>query len=422
METASAAIAAPGQKYHYRRRLTAFPKQLEWLNLTERRKAYVGGRGAGKTKALCIAALRELGKRKCSGTIVAPTYTMLRDVDWPMFCELCEGYTKVLRPSAHEVELLNGSVQRFRSADDPERLRGLNNSFFGIDEGALTKKDIWLIGLATLREHGGAGQAWVATTPRGRKNWVYEVFQSNRPNHAIVFASTFDNPFTSNEWKEDLRRDYGVGQWAEQELEGRFCDSQGPLIKREWLQIVEPESVPPKDKFVVCVRGWDLAVSTKASADFTAGVLLGLTADAKIYVLDVVRGKWEWPDARRVIRQVAQIDGVETSLVIETNAFQLAAFQEIYQDPELAPYPIIECKRERDKMSYALPLAVRAQQGQAFIKNASWTAEYVDELCIFDGTESSQSLSIEHRRHDDQVDATTNAFQHLVPPPKVERW
>jgi predicted phage terminase large subunit-like protein len=386
-------------------------KQIEWLNLPQRRKAFVGGRGAGKSVVLCLAALRELGLRKCSGTIIAPTYTMLRDVDWPMFGDMARGVVKVIRSSAHEMEMVNGSVLRFRSGDDPERLRGINNSFFGIDEAAIAKKDVWMIGLATLREFGGPGQAWAATTPRGVKNWVYETFGIPRADHAVVYASTEDNPFTGTEFKADLRRDYGVGQWARQELDGEFCDTKGAIFHREWLKVVE--KAPPE--FVAITRGWDLAVSTKAAADFTCGVKLGLTADADIYVLDVVRGKQEWPDTKKIIADTARADGAECCVIIETNAFQLSAFQELYRDPALAPYPIFECRRERDKMSYALPLAARAQEGKFYMVAGSgtWIDAYRDEFSMFTGQGDEQ---------DDQVDATTNALQHLVPPPRIERW
>jgi len=373
------------------------PKQDRFDKSKATRKAFLGGRGAGKTYMVVHEALKLLGRRRCSGTICAPTYTMLRDVDWPAFRELAGGMIRIPRPSANEVEMMNGSVLRFRTGDDPDKLRGLNNSFFGVDEAAMCKFDVWRIGLATLREHGENGTAFAGSTPRGKKNWFFDVFGEPREDHDLVQATIDDNPHTAAAWKAALKRDYGVGYWEAQEIRGEFCDPEGSIFKREWFQPYVGE-LPP---FEAIYRGWDLAASTKSAADYTCGAKIGITASADVYILDVIRVKQEWPQSRKLIVSTAQLDGTEATIGIEKVGMQLAFVQEMIDDPALVAYTIVPVPRERDKLSYALPLANRGAGGKLFLVPGNWNDAFLDEACTFDGL---------GKVHDDQIDAVCNAL------------
>ena len=383
------------------------PDQMAFLKSRARYRAFVAGRGAGKSYAMVFAA-REMAGTKSTGMIVAPTYQMLNDGVLKLWTPLCQPVIrKMYRSIPPHCDLINGSEVLFRSADDPDSLRGPNLSWFVIDEAALLKDDYaWKILIATLREKGCVGRGIIGTTPRGKANWVYQKFvvkNKDNPNYALFYGSTFNNPFTDDQFKQDLVDEYGVGHFKRQELLGEFCDPLGCVFQRHWFKIVDPDHLP---SFVVIVRGWDLAISTKQAADFSVGVKLGLTSDGDVYVLNVIRQKAEWPDVRRTIIQTAMMDGPECQIKIEEVAFQLAALQELMREKVLLQYAVSGAKTEgRDKLSHALPIASRAQAGKVHLVRGAWNETYLDELCSFTG---------DGKTHDDQVDGTTIAARAFI--------
>ncbi len=395
-----------------RRHCEVSEKQREFLESSAVRRAYIGGRGSGKTWAGCLASLIELGRGRCSGAVVAPTYVMVQDVILPTFRELAGPVVESFNKAALRAEFVNGSSVIFRSADRPDRLRGLNLSFFWLDEAALCDEYVWRVLVATLREGGRGGKAWITTTPRGKSHWIYRLREGKGARHwHFVHASMFDNPFLGEDFKEAIEREYGVGWFGKQEIGGEFVDPEGALFQRRWFKVTD--GVP--DEFVQVTRGWDLALSVRVKADYTCGVKVGITRDGDVWVLDVIRGKWEWPDARKEIIKTAQRDGVECHIAVEKNAFQLSALQELWREPQLVGYAILPVHRTADKLSVALPFASRAQAGKVFIKRASWTDGFLDELCSFDGS---------GKLHDDQVDAVVNAAGIQPPslPSEIDVW
>jgi len=390
-----------------RGRRTVGRKQIPFLASPATFRAFVGGRGSGKTYAGTYAALAEAGRRRCIGAIVAPTYTMVTDDVLPVFEELAGLLLAHLNRSDMAADLINGSRILFRSASNVEhiqRLRGLSTSWVWMDEAAHVADgdQAWKILIATLREHGRMGRAWLSTTPRG-KGWIHDRFVvAQNPDYELFTSHTQDNEFTAADYKKALKEAYGIGWFAKQELAGEFCDPEGSLFHREWFKVVDQAP-----EFAVMYRGWDLACTTKTTSDYTVGVLIGITAEQDVYILDVVRGRWEWPAAERVIIQTALLDGPQAQVCIESVAFQLAAIQKLHEVRELGNHVISEVKVERDKLSHALPVASKAQAGKVYLLRGAWNSAYLDEVCTFCG---------DGKGHDDQVDGTTVAYRGATAP------
>jgi hypothetical protein len=109
----------------------------------------------------------------------------------------------------------------FRSADDPEKLRGPNLGWFYMDEAALMPEIVMDIMMGRLRLD--PGRAWLTTTPRGM-NWVHRLFvEEKRPDYALVQCSTRSNIFLPKHFVQSLASKY-KGSWKDQELEGQFVD------------------------------------------------------------------------------------------------------------------------------------------------------------------------------------------------------
>ena len=151
------------------------------------------------------------------------------------------------------------------------------------------------------------------------------------------------------------------------------------------------------------VRFWDLAMSSKTSADYTVGVKMGEMADGSIIVLDVVRVQMEWADVVPMMRRVILDDGAAVVQGIERQGYMSRAVQMLAGDAALRRHVIKGYPTDVDKLTRALPFAARVGEGLVKILWRGWSAEYVDELASFPNA-----------GHDDQVDASAGAFAMLA--------
>jgi len=394
--------------------------QYEFARIRTRYVAYTGGVGSGKTIAGALKAIIEGGRRRSVGLLVAPTYPMLHDLLLPAFFKYAIGpgesprYLRSYNKAEDSGDLINGTKVYCRSADKPDKLRGFSAGWIWADEvrewgtgdpeaGLYT----WNILVARLRQFKD-GVLFLTTTPCGRSHWLAKKFlDSNDPDFAIVKSATQDNPFLPDDFAARLAHEYGTGFFYKQEAGGEFVDPEGDLFQKEWFVIKEP---PQNWRYFV--RGWDLAYSTKTKADYTCGVKLGVTATNDVWVLNVVHGKWPWPQARQMVADVARGDGSSVIQAVEKVGAQLGSLQDIRD--VLVGHPIKSIDRLTDKTSYALPIASRLQQGKMFIAPGAWNQAYIEEFLSFDG---------EGRGHDDYVDATANAMQAVVRPRiEITEW
>jgi predicted phage terminase large subunit-like protein len=249
--------------------------------------------------------------------------------------------------------------------------------------------DTWLIMIGRLREH--PGRAWVTSTPRG-KNWLYETFAHGGNDYTITHSSSRDNPFLPPEFIKSLEQSY-TSEWLRQEVEGEFVDPAGALFKREWFEPIRDRA----PEGLHWVRYWDLAASTKTSADYTASAAVALGEDGTLYIRDMIRGRWEWPDARRIIMQTMQAEPSALH-AIEEAMHGLAAIQELRREPSLAGIALRGVKVDKDKLTRALPWATRAEQGKVALIRGAWVGAFLDEIVQFDGFGAT---------HDDQVDTVS---------------
>ena len=131
----------------------------------------------------------------CLGLIGAPTYPMLRDVTQVAFWEILEleNIPFEFIKSEHKLFLPEcGSSILFRSLDNPERLRGTNLAWFGVDELTFCKEAAWLRLEARLREPRAMKlEAFAVWTPNGW-DWVYDKFVTGK-QAAVTFATAREN-------------------------------------------------------------------------------------------------------------------------------------------------------------------------------------------------------------------------------------
>lgn len=176
--------------------------------------------------------------------VLAPTYPMLRDATLRTFLDLARRGNALaeFNKSEMRVVLVNGTTALFRSADDPDRLRGPNLGWFWCDEAAMMPKDVWLIMLGRLRE--SPGRAWLTTTPRG-KDWIYKDFKGERKaGYHLAKADSRTNVYLPDGFVADLLDTY-EHDFARQEVGGEFLDDTfGRLVPDWWIERCEETERP----------------------------------------------------------------------------------------------------------------------------------------------------------------------------------
>lgn len=209
---------------------TAHSKQKRFHQLLRTHDAvlFAGGRGSGKTTAGAIEAIRQAvnfqpGKR---GVVVVPTYPMLRDATMPEVLrwlppQLIAAHLR----SEHTLRLKNGSEIAFRSATDPNSLRGPNRAWAWFDEPRnLRTREAYDIVIGQLRP---THKVWLTSTPSGVFHWLYDLFIANPlPESAVVSVRSDENPNLPADYAASLRAQY-TGAFARQELDAMWVSFEG---------------------------------------------------------------------------------------------------------------------------------------------------------------------------------------------------
>ena len=200
------------------------PAQVAFWTDPSAVRGYIGGVGSGKTFAGAVEVLRQ--PEGTTGVILAPTFPMLRDASQRTFFNICPPQCiKEHNKSENRTELANGSTILWRTADNPDHLRGPNLSWAWIDEAAFITEAAFKVVLSRLRV--APGHLWVTTTPNGQ-NWLYRRWVQDQLGYALHYGKTADNPFNVAGFAEELRRQYaGDPAYAAQELDGQFVDLSG---------------------------------------------------------------------------------------------------------------------------------------------------------------------------------------------------
>jgi len=293
-----------------------------------------------------------------------------------------------------------GWVQ-FKTAEEPDSLRGESIDFVVVDEAAHTPQlqMIWELCLRPcLLDRKGA--AWFISTPSGF-NYFNTLYHRSRDNvhwHSFQYASEC-NPYLDKDELLDIIRDMPA-LVKRQEIDAEFVQLAGALFKRQNIKVIE--AVPPNIRWV---RSWDLAWTEKTTSDYTAGAKVGLAPDGTIIVADMVVGRMEWPEAVRCIANTARLDGPAVRQGIEVVGAQAGALQTLLRDPLLVSYSFQPIEVHRDKLTRALPLVARSEQGKFAVVRGSWVPAFIDQLCSFPESE-----------YDDMVDATTGAWSLIENP------
>lgn len=170
--------------------------------------------------------------------VVGPSYPLMRKTSIRTFEEIAKlsgrlvSFNKSLFEAKISTEEGGLADVYFRSADNPDSLRGPNLSGCWIDEASFTAFEAYKIIVASLRERGERGWLTATFTPRGKRHWTYEVFGKPKANTQLFHCPTSGNPFLPEGFEADIGEHYGHAM-KQQELGGEFVDGEGVLLSYE---------------------------------------------------------------------------------------------------------------------------------------------------------------------------------------------
>jgi phage terminase large subunit-like protein len=217
------------------------------------------------------------------------------------------------------VNLRTGAEVLFRSADQPDRLRGPNLSGVWLDEASLMPEEAFAVTIGRLRQGGEQGWLSATFTPKGKKHWTFKTF-AGKPGTALFRARTRDNPFLPRGFHDTVKRQYGSAL-ALQELNAEFIEFGGTFYKSAWWKYYRrgPDYYQlPDGRLVPHNHCWRFAVMDPAGgvsedADYTAICVYDVTPDQDLVVAhaekdhvpleDIPRGR-SCPACRRSVRLI----------------------------------------------------------------------------------------------------------------------
>jgi predicted phage terminase large subunit-like protein len=181
------------------------------------------------------------------------------------------------------------------------------------------------------------------------------------------------------------------GYWFSALYQQRPQPVEGGLLRRGWLRCWDV--LPPVHE-LVNFTGWDLAISSRESADWTASCTGSFhPGSGCVFVRDWSRERLSFPE---------QVEGVKGKFVewrpgvvgVESVAYQDALPQQL--EVEDVDVPVLPVKRTRDKVTRFVSSFLAFERGKVFLpRGHPLLGEFVHEWVFFP-----------NGRYDDLLDAT----------------
>ncbi len=179
----------------------------------------------------------------------------------------------------------------------------------------------------------------------------------------------------------------------------------GSLLRSDWFGSY---SVLPKLKYSVVIG--DTAQKIKEKNDFSVFEHWGLGEDGYLYLIDLVRGKWEADELKRRaiafwIKAKSLGNGRCRSMMIEDKSSGTGLIQQIKKESKVN-IPIKAIPRTIDKLTRFMDIQGYIQAGYVKLpEHAPWLNDFLAEC---------EGITMEFKTHDDQVDPMIDAVNEML--------
>ena len=205
-------------------------------------------------------------------------------------------------------------------------------------------------------------------------------------------------------WKldelEKVKATLPVGKWNAQWMQ-RPTSEEGALIKREWWRTWDKDYLP---NLHYVIQSYDTAYLKKETADFSAITTWGVfypneDAPANLILIDSIKGRYEFPELRRVALDQYKYWKPE-SVIIEAKAAGLPLTYELRQMD--IPVQNFTPSKGNDKHVRVNTCAPLFESGIIWAPDQKFAEEVIEECAAFP-----------HGDHDDLVDSMTQAVMRF---------
>ncbi len=378
---------------------------------------FLGGRGAGKTRAGAEWIAEEIaaGGMQRVGLIGAT----MRDARAVMvegesgLLGVVEG--AVFEPSNNRVLWPSGAVATLLSAEEPDSFRG--HQFDGVwgDEFCKWREPQAALDMALMAMRLGAKPRMLLTTTPRNIPALKQLLDAS--DVAITRGKTSDNHELPADFYLAMKARYGATALGRQELDGELiADQDGALWRRDWIGRVR--DVPDMERVVVAVD------PPASSAGDECGIVVagrrsvresGSDQDkgAQGYVLadyslgGLTPAGW----AARVMQAYADFDA--DAIIAEANQGGDMVKSVLQQADADAPVKLVHASR--GKITRAAPIAALYEAGR--VRHAGLFAALEDQMCHYDGAKGAKSPD----RMDALVWALSDLFEGRRSNPRVRK-
>lgn len=425
---------------------------------------YGGAAGGGKTYALLLEALRHKDVKGFGGVIFRKNFTQITaegglwDASNKIFSQVPDAHSR--KTPKYHWRFYSGAKLHFAHLDREEDLQawqGTEIAYLGFDELTHFTKHQFLYMLSRNRSTCGVKPYVRCTCNPDSDSWVAEFISwwidqdtgyPIRERSGIVrYMCVLNNAIRWGDSPEELEKEYNIpstdcksvtfiasrlednkilmqsdpsylsnlkamtevdmerllyGNWKIKAQAGRF-------FKRTQIPVDGYLTQIPDDVLYWC-RAWDLAATDEdenGDADYTAGVLIGRRKNGRFIVADVINQQIKAGDVEKLIQMTA---------ISDRNKYGYNYRVRLPQDPGAAGKIVakqylnnlsgFDVKKESvsgSKQLRATPFAAQWQNGFIDVLVAPWNEDYFSQL-----------ESFPESKHDDMVDASSDAFNELT--------
>ena len=273
--------------------------------------------------------------------------------------------------------------------------------------------DEWETTLST-RLHDGASVIAIQTRwheddfigrllERSPRNWIRLRLPAIAEDEDDLIGRNIGKPLAPElgfheEWALQKKLEVGSKVWASL-FQQRPSPESGDVFKRDWIKYY---SVLP-NKLDKVILSWDMTFKDKKESDYVVGQAWGFKG-ADRYLIDQVRDQMSFTNTLKVFKLFKNKHPQATEILVEDKANGTAIIDTLRREIS----GIIPVDPKGSKIARAEAVSPQFEAGNVYLpENKSFTGDVVEELVKFPNA-----------KHDDIVDATSQALSR---PNKVRR-
>ncbi|MCZ7616741.1 MAG: phage terminase large subunit [Ignavibacteriaceae bacterium] len=380
-------------------------KQREIFDAPERFKVIAKGRRFGLTRGFANYVIEQMLNDVSPILWVDTIYGNIERYVERYFVPVLKGLPKnywKYRGNRNELRI-GKSVCDFRSADNPENIEGFGYALIVVNEAGIVLKNrsLWNESILPMILDYKAN-VLIGGTPKGKsvkrtneKHLFFELFEKGQTSNVKCKTewksfnySSYDNPLLDPNDIDELVKQISPAL-RDQEIYGKFIDKESSgIIKNTWWKFFENENEIYRQQVFKKVQSWDTAFKKNQENDYSVCITWVYT-NAGFYLIDVWRGRVEFPELKRKVVELAKLHSVN-EILIEDKASGQSLIQELQRNTIL---PIKPIKVENDKIARVHSVTPLIEAGKVYLpKDAHWLKGFLDEMEEFPNGEFDDTV------------------------------